>query len=123
MAARVCQKLSGFTILFLHGRDVAPFRREAGLVAEDFDRIEDGLVSRLGAASVFLAGVHMIPGERRRDTSVTKDERCCAKPFFFIFCPLTPIRSHSHLGVHAWLVPTVVAAPAVPARPRAPRVH
>ena len=53
--------LSGLAILFLHGRDVAPFRREAGLVAEDFDRVEDGLVSRLGAASVFLAGVHMIP--------------------------------------------------------------
>ena len=53
--------LSGLTILFLHGRDVAPFRREAGLVAEDLDRVEHGLVSRLGAASVFLAGVHMIP--------------------------------------------------------------
>ena len=53
--------LSGLAILFLHGRDVAPFRREAGLVAEDFDRVEHGLVSRLGAASVFLAGVHMIP--------------------------------------------------------------
>ena len=53
--------LSGLTILFLHGRDVAPFRREAGLVAEDLDRVEHGLVSRLGAASVFLAGVHMVP--------------------------------------------------------------
>ena len=36
--------LSGLAILFLHGRDVAPFRRKAGLVAEGFDRIEDSFV-------------------------------------------------------------------------------
>ena len=53
--------LSGLAILFLHGRDVALFRRKASLVAEGFDRIEDGFVSGLGAASVLLAGVHMVP--------------------------------------------------------------
>ena len=53
--------LSGLAILFLHGRDVAPFRQKAGLVAEGFDRIEDGFVSGLGAASVFLACVDMVP--------------------------------------------------------------
>ena len=37
--------LSGFAILFLHGRDVAPFCRQASLVAEGFDRVEDSFVS------------------------------------------------------------------------------
>ena len=53
--------LSGLAILFLHGRDVAPFCRKASLVAEGFDRVEGGFVSGLGAAGVFLAGVHMVP--------------------------------------------------------------
>ena len=37
--------LPGLAILFLHGRDVAPFGRQAGLVAEGFHRIENGFVS------------------------------------------------------------------------------
>ena len=37
--------LSGLAILFLHGRDVAPFCRPASLVAEGFDRVEDSFVS------------------------------------------------------------------------------
>ena len=37
--------LSGLAILFLHGRDVAPFGRQAGLVAEGFHRVENGFVS------------------------------------------------------------------------------
>ena len=53
--------LSCLAILFLHSQDVAPFRRKAGPVAEGFNRIEDSFVSGLGAASVLLAGVHMIP--------------------------------------------------------------
>ena len=52
--------LSGLAILFLHGRDVAPFRREACLVAEAFDRVEDSFVSGLGAACV-LAQCRVCP--------------------------------------------------------------
>ena len=37
--------LSGLAILFLHGRDVAPFCQQASLVAEGFDRVEDNFVS------------------------------------------------------------------------------
>ena len=37
--------LAGLAILFLHGRDVAPFCRQASLVAEGFDRVEDSFVS------------------------------------------------------------------------------
>jgi hypothetical protein len=37
--------LSGLAILFLHGRDVAPFGRQAGLVAEGLHRVENGFMS------------------------------------------------------------------------------
>ena len=37
--------LSGLAILFLDGRDVTPFGRQAGLVAEDLHRVENGFVS------------------------------------------------------------------------------
>ena len=37
--------LSGLAILFLHRRDVAPFCRQASLLAEGFDRVEDSFVS------------------------------------------------------------------------------
>ena len=37
--------LSCLAILFLHRRDVAPFCRQASLLAEGFDRVEDSFVS------------------------------------------------------------------------------
>ena len=45
MADGGASTLSGLAILFLHGRNVAPFGRQAGLVAEGVHRVENGFVS------------------------------------------------------------------------------
>ena len=52
--------MSGLTIPFHDGRDVASFRQQSSLVAEGFQRVKHDFVGGLGAASVLVAEVHMV---------------------------------------------------------------